>query len=298
MSPFKRAHIALLAALLFVAGCSSHSASEDSFTSPSITTDTVTSAPASGSNRAGDSSEKLNQPLPEANSAFQDSRMDQGLTYQYVTDYLTAVVKDADRVWVEYFASIGLREPDVYYTIIQPDTAYESQCSATPLESTYNNATYCPIDVIDGFTGAIWLPADTFANMWNGSIFTRQSVRKGDFGAAVVTAHEFGHHIQHELKDQLGWPEIKAADGSRIKEGELIADCFAGNWAFSAFYSNYLEAGDIEEGVAALIAIGDSEPGGDDPHGSPTERAEAFMLGYNSGAPADCINEYWPGVTV
>jgi predicted metalloprotease len=241
--------------------------------------------------------EDLDESLPQASGAFQDSQMSSGLTPEYVTSYLEAVIQDADRVWVDYFASIqGLAEPFVSYRIVQSGQSFTSECGMT-ITTDHPNAYYCPTDVDDVYTGTIWLPLETFTKMWNGDIFGQQSTRTGDFAAAAVVAHEFGHHIQDELETQLKLPPIKAADGSRIAENELIADCFSGVWAYSAYESGYLEGTDVEEAVAGLDAIGDAQPGGADPHGTPEQRSEAFMLGYNYGTPANCINSYWPGVT-
>ncbi len=78
--------------------------------------------------------------------------------------------------------------------------------------------------------------------MWNGDIFGRESAQAGDFAAAVLVAHEFGHHVQDELMVQLGLRDIVGAGGQKIKQKELIADCFAGVWAYTAYFSGYLDA--------------------------------------------------------
>lgn len=291
-----------IATLLTAAGCGSGTSGTpaagggDAFspttTTVATTTETVDEPPSAGP------LEDLDETVPRAPSgAFQDSQVDSGLTPEYVTNYLNAVVQDADRVWVDYFASIpGLTEPFVSYYVVPAGQQYTSSCGMT-ITTDHPNAYYCPTDVDGDFTGAIWLPLETFMKMWNGDIFGRQAIQTGDFAAAAVIAHEFGHHIQDELETQLKLPPIKAADGSKIAERELIADCFSGVWAYSAYESGYLEGTDVEEAVAGLNAIGDAQPGGSDPHGTPAQRSDAFLVGYNYGAPANCINSYWPGVT-
>jgi predicted metalloprotease len=274
-----------------VAGRAGAASSTTATTTVPVTTETVDEPPPGGS------LEDLNDSVPQASGAFQDSQLDSGLTPEYATSYLEAVVRDADRVWVAYFASIpGLTEPFVSYNIVQAGQTYTSTCGMT-ITTDHPNAYYCPTDVDGQFAGAVWLPLETFMKMWNGDIFGQQSAQTGDFAAAAVVAHEFGHHIQNELETQLNLPPIKGADGSKIAEKELIADCFSGVWAYSAYESGYLEGTDVEEAVAGLNAIGDAQPGGADPHGTPAQRSEAFLLGYNNGTPANCINSYWPGVT-
>jgi uncharacterized protein len=211
--------------------------------------------------------------------------------------YLMAVANDLDATWTAYFRTVNAREPFVTYKIVQPGEEAVSRCGGN-VGTYYNNAFYCDddIDPGNGWKGQIVLPLRTFERMWGGSIFGRSSPQIGDFAAAAVEAHEFGHHVQAELRDQLRLPDIVGPNGQKIKQKELIADCFAGTWTYSAYYKGYLEGADVEEALDALTVIGDAQEGGADPHGSPQERANAFSLGYNTGAPANCINTYWPGV--
>ncbi|WP_433802956.1 neutral zinc metallopeptidase [Actinomycetospora sp. CA-084318] len=239
-------------------------------------------------------------PQAPSGAVFDGGQAAEMLTTETVAAQLQAVVLDADRVWTSYLTSVGLREPFVSYQIVTPGYQFQSRCLSTPITSAHPNAYYCGIDGDPADPGAIILPVDTFMNMWDGSIFGRQSAQVGDFAAATIVAHEFGHHVQDELRRQARLPEIVGVDAFgrpvRLKEKELIADCFAGVWANTAYYSGYLTDTDKEEAVAALESIGDAETGGADPHGSPAERKYAFEMGYDNGAPAMCINAYWPGV--
>jgi len=130
--------------------------------------------------------------------------------------------------------------------------------------------------------------------MWSGDIFERQSKLAGDFAAAAIVAHEFGHHVQDELSTQAGnFPPPKG------KNGELIADCSAGIWAADFYFQGGLEVGDFEEAVTALEVIGDHNILSPNHYGTPEERATAFQVGYHGvrgGRPADpatCIRHYW-----
>jgi predicted metalloprotease len=85
----------------------------------------------------------------------------------------------------------------------------------------------------------------------------------GDFALAYVIAHEVGHHVQK----QLGVYEQVMAERGRVSEREfnqlmvrmeLQADFLAGVWAHHARQAaNFLEQGDIEEGINAAGAVGD-----------------------------------------
>ncbi len=123
----------------------------------------------------------------------------------------------------------------------------------------------------------------------------------GDFAQAYVMAHEVGHHIQTVLgiedkmrAEQKRNPSEKNALSIKM---ELQADCFAGMWAHSTAQRNLLEAGDLEEGLAAASAVGDDRiqqaaTGRIQPekwtHGSAKERSTWFRKGFSGGKLADC----------
>ncbi|UPY35415.1 neutral zinc metallopeptidase [Sediminicoccus sp. KRV36] len=113
----------------------------------------------------------------------------------------------------------------------------------------------------------------------------------GDFAQAYVIAHEVGHHVQN-LLGLLGGGRDNAAS----VRTELQADCLAGFWAHRADQMRrILEAGDIEEGLAAAAAVGDDRlqqqaRGHVVPesftHGSSAQRIRALktgLAGTNSG---------------
>lgn len=126
---------------------------------------------------------------------------------------------------------------------------------------------------------------------------------KGDFARAYVIAHEVGHHVQN----LLGTMERTQRARQQLSEGqynalsvqlELQADCYAGIWAHHAQQArNWLEAGDIEEGMAAAAAVGDDRlqqraQGTVIPetftHGSSAQRVQWFRIGLQSGDPRRC----------
>ena len=128
--------------------------------------------------------------------------------------------------------------------------------------------------------------------MWTGRVFDKQVSnlkRAGDFAAAMITAHELGHHIEGEMST------VRAPSPPNPYK-ELIADCFAGVWAYSVFLDNYLEDGDVDEAVNALEVIGDDLGS----HGTGAQRQNAFLVGYagtteapGGGVPGKCIDQYW-----
>ena len=125
----------------------------------------------------------------------------------------------------------------------------------------------------------------------------------GDFAQAYVVAHEVGHHVQNLLGTM---DQMERARG-RVSEPqynalsvrlELQADCYAGVWAnHSQQARNWLEKGDIEEGMGAASAVGDDRlqkqsQGVVVPesftHGSSAQRVRWFRAGLESGRASQC----------
>lgn len=214
-----------------------------------------------------------------------------------VEQYLDFIVGDLDKNWSSWFKRSGYAEPWVYIEKIEPGRSAYMGCGAKTLTSETPNAYYCGSDtrVVNGATiyGVVYLPVLTMRKMWTGNVFERTSRAAGDFAAAILVAHEFGHHIQDEIAIQS---RVAAPTG---KNKELIADCFAGVWMATAYYEGLLTDTDYAEAVAALEAIGDP-PGsnGTDPHGTSAERSAALKIGYNGygqykpGTPQACY-VYW-----
>lgn len=85
----------------------------------------------------------------------------------------------------------------------------------------------------------------------------------GDFARAYVIAHEVGHHVQNQLgvsSNVSGMQQrLSREDANELSVRlELQADCLAGVWGHIANRERqWLEPGDVEEGLAAAAAIGD-----------------------------------------
>ncbi len=217
------------------------------------------------------------------------------------TNYLTAVVGNVDGVWSKWFTDNAMAEPMVAYQIVQPNVPFTSKC---PLSGSYvyqsntPNAVFCGQDdsTINGvaYDGTLVLPVETFARMWSGNIFGRQATQaNGDFAAAVLTAHEYGHKVQEQLSTIYNLPSPANPNS------ELIADCFAGVWAYVAFSRNEASPADIQVALHALGAIGDNLGS----HGTNAERDTAFQIGLNGtqgnpvpALPSNCTKSYWPAL--
>ena len=104
----------------------------------------------------------------------------------------------------------------------------------------------------------------------------------GDFAVAYVLAHEYAHNLQQELG------MFDTGVGRSARPYELQADCLAGTWAHSVFEEGLLQPGDLEEATNAALAVGDFDVGNAQHHGTPDERRDALLTGYDTGEPAQC----------
>jgi predicted metalloprotease len=112
-------------------------------------------------------------------------------------------------------------------------------------------------------TGPFYCPGDQ--KLYLALSFFNQLRRMGapgDFAQAYVIAHEVGHHIQNITGTEKKMRQMQRRDPANANEYsvllELQADCYAGVWAaLSQKQKNWLENGDVEEGLQAAASIGD-----------------------------------------
>lgn len=200
--------------------------------------------------------------------------------------FVSMVLADTEDTWGPIFKAGGAqyREPGlVLYT-----GATRSACGVGQAEM---GPFYCPAD------GKVYLDLSFFDELH------RRFGAPGDFAQAYVIAHEVGHHVQHLLgildKVQQTRQQLSEREANQLSVRlELQADCLAGVWAHHAQHARQvLEAGDIEEGLAAASAVGDDRmqkraQGYAVPdsftHGSAAQRARWFGNGLQSGALRSC----------
>ncbi len=200
--------------------------------------------------------------------------------------FVSMVLADTEDTWGPIFQSGGLqyREPGM----VLYSGATRSACGVGQAEM---GPFYCPAD------GKVYLDLSFFEDLH------RRFGAPGDFAQAYVIAHEVGHHVQHLLGilDRVQQTRQRVAEREANELSvrlELQADCLAGIWAHHADRSRQvLEAGDIEEGLAAASAVGDDRmqkraQGYAVPdsftHGSSAQRSRWFRNGLQSGDLRSC----------
>ena len=227
-------------------------------------------------------SEMMSPPAIESSQPGQPRSAAEDETARFVS----MVLADTEDTWGPIFKAGGAqyREPGmVLYT-----GATRSGCGVGQAEM---GPFYCPAD------GKVYLDLAFFDEL--GQRYGAQ----GDFAQAYVIAHEVGHHVQNLLgisdKVQQARQRVSEREANLLSVRlELQADCLSGVWANHAHRSRQvLEAGDVEEGLAAASAVGDDRMqkqarGFAVPdsftHGSAAQRVRWFRQGLESGELRAC----------
>jgi predicted metalloprotease len=198
--------------------------------------------------------------------------------------FVGVVLRDTETAWSEVFQRSGRRYQEP--TLVLFDQRVASACG---LASGAVGPFYCPED------GKLYLDMSFFREL------DQRFGAPGDFAQAYVIAHEVGHHVQKLLG--VSSEVSRAQQRARSEEEanaysvrlELQADCYAG--VYGHFNRQYLDPGDVEEGLRAAAAIGDDTlqrraRGQVAPeswtHGSSAMRARWLRKGLETGDPQSC----------
>ncbi|MGB3886122.1 MAG: neutral zinc metallopeptidase [Gordonia sp. (in: high G+C Gram-positive bacteria)] len=219
--------------------------------------------------------------------------------------YMSEVLDDLDAVWQDWFAQLNIERTSAGRALIPANQPFVSKCLEDEMPegipSDFPNAFFCPIDTQpDGSgterDGTIILPEQTFTDIWNGKLMGSSGIMLGDFTAATIIAHEYGHNVVFRLNQAYGLGDNGVPTGDNR---ELIADCFAGNWAATVFERKDLSFKEMAQAAALIISVGDAKSG--QGHGTSFARATALWRGFSEnlkrqGQPGDCLKQYWPEV--
>lgn len=198
-------------------------------------------------------------------------------------DYLVYVLNDVHAYWSPLMTGDGYPAPEVTYSFPAAGEPIVTDC-ALPAPNDPLQAFYCGAD------DQIVITQEMALQIWNGALKTNLDppieYKAGDFSVAFVVAHEYAHNLQHEL----GWLPVSgtAVPKTSSRSIELNADCLTGIWASSVYARGLLETTDIQEVMRTLADIGEDSSNLNKTHGTPKERTDAFLLGYNSGFAPSC----------
>lgn len=194
-------------------------------------------------------------------------------------DFVTAILGSTEDVWHAVFPAGQYKPPKL--------VLYEhSTRSACGHGSAASGPFYCPADQ------KVYLDLDFFKEL-------ARLCGKGDFAQAYVIGHEVAHHVQQLTGTSQRMRRLQQQyPGSKnqlLMMLELQADCLAGVWAHHSHKQlNWLDEGDIREGMDAASAVGDDRltkgmmPVESFTHGSSKQRQEWLMRGVKTGDVRSC----------
>ena len=190
-----------------------------------------------------------------------------------IATFMRDVLGSVDEYWAETLRANDLSEPRVSFFPVPPGEAVDTACG----EAGDTAAFYCPAD------DTIYVAQAFAAALWDGVLEGLPGTGRaaGDFGVAYVLAHEYAHNLQEEFG-------VFSRPSPTAEPFELQADCFAGAWGNSVYRQGLLEPGDVEEAINTALAVGDFDVSNAQHHGTPEQRREAWLLGFEGGNPADC----------
>ncbi len=201
-----------------------------------------------------------------------------------LVDFVSFVLDDVQDTWTRIYQKSGKRYPRAKLVLFT-----DSVRSACGIQGSATGPFYCPGD------NKAYIDLGFYQQLK-----TRFGA-PGDFAQAYVLAHEIGHHIQNVSGMNRKVREAQRRNPRKKNElqvrMELQADCYAGVWAPSTNRRNILEAGDVEEGLRAVAAIGDDtlqKQAGQRvrpeswTHGSSAMRMRWFSKGFKTGDVSAC----------
>jgi predicted metalloprotease len=220
---------------------------------------------------------RIEQAIPEARRTSPRVQSRGRVGEQTIDAFLTSVLEEIDGYWTTTLRASDLPEPRVSYFWVPPGQTVRTACGPAGAAAAF----YCPTD--DTIYVAQEFAADLYSGVLRGLPGERAGFGRaaGDFGVAYVLAHEYAHNVQQEFG-------VFSRPSASAEPFELQADCLAGSWGNSVYKEGHLEPGDVEEAINTALAVGDFDVGNAQHHGTPEQRREAWLLGFEGGNPSSC----------
>ena len=198
--------------------------------------------------------------------------------YDRYLEYEGAVANAANALWKEVFKEAGRPYNDLRTLAAGDGETIPSSCNGV---SAGDPEQYPDQEVDWGF----YCPRDDAMFLSSRHLYYKFYKGIGLWAPAMIIAHEAGHHVQHQLG--LLDEEAKPCCDISPTKLELHADCLAGIFTEFAEEAGLINEGDARDGAEAAYQLGDDFADSEH-HGTPKQRRDSFMLGYESGDMGPC----------
>lgn len=199
-----------------------------------------------------------------------------------ITPFLDGLLQSVDTYWEETDAELGRPAPTVDHVWVAPDAEVDTACGGVATDS---DAFYCAKD------DTIYIGQTFASQLYDGVLASLPGTRAG-FGRAAggiavgfVVAHEFGHNVQ--IENHITFNPLHALPT------ELNADCLAGTWTRWEYGKGKVTDAQVGQVLSAALAVGDFDFFSPQHHGTPQERRDAVLTGFEDGHPAACDQYLW-----
>lgn len=221
-----------------------------------------------------------------------------------MTDFVNMVIQDTNVMWSSLFQTWGYSYVPPTWVLVAEGAYARSNCginAGSPDDhANLNPAFYCiyggelGTQVVESSvmfdTEVTYSPVIYLSIPWLEDYFSTH-VLNLDVAVAYLVAHESAHHVEYLLgyMDHTGggWNDVTD------EQLELVTDCLAGVWAFSAYDQGYLDDSAVGEAQTAAWGPGSDQSdefGRAPEHGTREQRLQSFLSGYESGSASMCFS--------
>lgn len=190
------------------------------------------------------------------------------------TGYAVSVFKSQRDFWEQYLKTHGFEMPRENLDLASPGDVSTTRCHAGPINQDYPAMVYCSDDEYS------IIPMTLLAHQWGG---TR---KVGDLAAAITISRTAVNSVIISLSAQLN------VAAPTLTAELYVGSCLSGVWAHSVYPQGTFTDKDLQAALARASAV-PYELSGAKATANAETLTTAWVSGFTTGLPADCMNNFW-----
>jgi hypothetical protein len=188
--------------------------------------------------------------------------------------YAVSVFKSQRDFWEQYLKAHGFEMPRENLDLVSPGDSSTSPCHAGQITKDYPAVVYCSDNEYS------IIPMTLLAHQWGG---TR---KVGDLAAATTVSRTAVNSVIISLSAQLN------VAAPNLTAELYVGSCLTGVWAHSVYPQGTFTDKDLQAALARASAV-HYELSGAKATANADVLTTAWVSGFNSGRPADCMSNFW-----